>query len=97
MSIIPRKCNGCRQYKHDCDTPVYVNNWLCDDCAVAFRITGTNKRLKNIAEANSKKWGDGKCPHQNYTNVPYTDPTTGRKGQKCICNKCGEEIYNVLT
>jgi hypothetical protein len=98
MSMLPRKCAGCGQRKRNCDTPVGVSSWYCDDCNVWAGINGTNRRLKNLAEEQSRKWKEGPCKHQSFSNVPYKDPATGRRGQKSVCNNpnCGAEIYNVL-
>jgi hypothetical protein len=98
MSIWPRKCAGCGQRSTKCETPVGVNSWYCDNCSVFAGMFGTNRRLKNIAEEQSRKWKEGPCSHQSFTTEQTTDRATGKRVQISICRNpnCGAEIYRVL-
>jgi hypothetical protein len=96
MSIFPRKCAGCGKRSTRCETPVGVSSWYCDDCSVFAGMFGTNARLKNVAEEQSKKWKSGPCPHQTFDTSRIRDAATGKMVQISTCMRCKTEIYRVL-
>jgi len=98
MSLLPRRCSGCGSRSYKNDTPVGVSQWYCDSCSVFAGMFGTNSKLKNVAEEQSRKWKSGPCPHQVFDTSWVKDKATGKKVQisTCLNPKCRAEIYRVL-